>query len=85
MSAHKWEVLKDFTVSMSLIGCGLYALTLSFNLSAAVAFGATGLVSADFAKLVRYFAQYERPPPKYESEWQEHEQEKERRRRRDDD
>jgi len=84
MSTHKWEVLKNFTVSIGLIACGFYALTLSYNLSAAVAFGATGLVSADFAKLVRYFAQYERPPPKYEQEWQEHEDEKDRRRRNDD-
>lgn len=84
MSSHKWEVLSDFVVSMTLALSGLYALTLGFNLSGGMAFAAAGLVSADFAKLVRYFAQYERPPPKYEDEWQEHEQERERRRESED-
>lgn len=75
MTAYKWRVVADTLISMTLAMGGIYALQLGDTIPAAVAFGSAGAINVKFARMARYFASYERPPPKYEDAWSEAEEE----------
>ena len=74
MSVEKWEVLSTWTISMGLVSGGIYAVSMSMSLSAVAAFGSAGVVNIKIARIARYFAAYERPPPQYQDEWAEYEE-----------
>jgi len=80
MSVEKWEVFSTWTISMGLVAGGIYAVSMSMSLSAVAAFGSAGIVNIKIARIARYFAAYERPPPEYADEWAEFEQERRRNR-----
>jgi len=56
MRQHISTLFAQWSISMGLIGAGTYAITQGFSFAGAVAFGSTGVMNIELARILHYLS-----------------------------
>jgi len=84
MRQHITTLFAQWSISMALVGSGAYAITQGFSFAGAVAFGATGVMNIELARILHYLSTTNIPPRQYPPNQQEQEQPPRQRNRQND-